>query len=83
MLSKDDVIQVLSIPLLGIVPENKDIITYANKGEPSILYRNSITGKAFNNIVCRLLGEKIDFMEIKEEKGILKLLKIFRGHNDS
>jgi len=78
MLSKDDVIQVLSIPLLGIVPEGNDIITHANRGEPSILHRNSITGKAFDNITRRLLGEKVDFMEIKEERGISKLLKIFK-----
>jgi septum site-determining protein MinD len=79
MLSKDDVVQVLSVPLLGIVPENKDILTYANKGEPSILHQNSITGRAFNNITRRILGEDVELMEIKEEKRFLKLLNIFKG----
>ncbi|MCD6223765.1 MAG: septum site-determining protein MinD [Deltaproteobacteria bacterium] len=79
MLSKDDVVQVLSVPLLGIVPENKDVLTHANKGEPSILHQNSTTGRAFNNITRRILGEDVELMEIKEEKGFLKLLNIFKG----
>lgn len=68
MMSKDDVLQVLSIPLLGIVPEDKNIVNYTNIGEPSVLHTESESGKAFMNIAKRILGEDADLMEIKEKK---------------
>ena len=68
MMSKDDVLQVLSVPLLGIVPEDKNIVSYTNIGEPSVLHTESESGKAFMNIAKRILGEDTDFMEIKEKK---------------
>ncbi len=73
MMSKDDVLQVLSIPLLGIVPEDKNIVSYTNIGEPSILHKDSNSGKAYANIVRRILGEDVPLMEIMEEKkGIIQ-----------
>ena len=73
MMSKDDVLQVLSIPLLGVVPEDKNIVNYTNIGEPSVLHTESESGKAFMNIAKRILGEDTDLMEIKEKKtGILQ-----------
>jgi len=68
MMSKDDVLQVLSVPLLGVVPEDKNIVSYTNIGEPSVLHTESESGKAFMNIAKRILGEDTDFMEIKEKK---------------
>ncbi len=68
MMSKDDVLQVLSIPLIGVVPEDSNIVSYTNIGEPSILHKESQSGAAYKNIVKRILGEDIPFMEITEEK---------------
>ena len=67
-MSKDDVLQVLSIPLIGVVPEDDNIVSYTNIGEPSILHKESDSGLAYKNIVKRILGEDISFMEITEEK---------------
>ena len=73
MMSKDDVLQVLSIPLIGIVPEDNNIVSYTNIGEPSILHKESHSGAAYKNIVERLSGKDAPFMEIIEEKrGILQ-----------
>jgi len=68
MMSKDDVLQVLSIPLIGVVPEDNNIVSYTNIGEPSILHKDSNSGAAYKNIVKRILGEDVPFMEITEEK---------------
>ncbi len=68
MMSKDDVLQVLSIPLIGVVPEDSNIVSYTNTGEPSILHKESNSGLAYKNIVRRILGESVPFMEITEEK---------------
>ncbi len=68
MMSKDDVLQVLSIPLIGVVPEDNNIVSYTNIGEPSVLHKDSNSGAAYKNIVKRILGEDVPFMEITEEK---------------
>ncbi len=80
MMSKDDVLQVLSIPLIGVVPEDKNIVSYTNLGEPSILHKDSKSGQAYKNIVQRLLGKDVEFMEITEEKkGFLKnIVSLFK-----
>ncbi len=72
MMSKDDVLQVLNIPLIGVVPEDKNIVSYTNTGEPSILHSQSESGLAYKNIIQRIMGENVPFMEINEKKtGIL------------
>ncbi len=80
MMSKDDVLQVLSIPLIGVVPEDKNIVSYTNLGEPSILHKDSKSGQAYKNIVQRLLGKDVELMEITEEKkGFLKnIVSLFK-----
>ncbi len=80
MMSKDDVLQVLSIPLIGVIPEDKNIVSYTNVGEPSILHKDSKSGLAYKNIAQRLLGKSVNFMEITEEKkGFLKsIVDIFK-----
>ncbi len=68
MLDVDDVLQILAIELLGVVPEDSNMIRYTNRGEPAILDNISLSGRAFNNIAARLDGEDRPFMslEIKE-----------------
>ena len=78
MMSKDDVLQVLNIPLIGVVPEDENIVSYTNIGEPSILHSDSPSGKAYKNITQRLLGKDVPFMEIVErKKGIIETIISF------
>lgn len=78
MLNTDDVLQILSIPLIGIIPEDKNIISYTNMGEPSVLHKDSPSGKAYFNVVRRILGDNVEFNEIKEEKkGFLQTIFSF------
>ncbi len=78
MMSKDDVLQVLNIPLIGVVPEDENIVSYTNIGEPSILHSDSPSGKAYKNITQRLLGKDVPFMEIVErKKGIIEAIISF------
>ncbi len=75
MMSKDDVLQVLSIPLIGVVPEDGNIVSYTNIGEPSILHPDSPSGKAYKNITQRILGKDVPFIEIVEKKkGIIETI---------
>ncbi len=75
MLSMEDVIEILRIPLLGVIPESQSVLSASNKGEPVILDTESDAGQAYEDTVGRLLGEDRQFRFIEEEKkGFLKRL---------
>lgn len=67
MMSSADVIDILSIPLIGIVPDDENVVIATNQGEP-LVGNNTLAGKAYQNICCRILGQETPFMEF--EKGI-------------
>lgn len=75
MLSMEDVLELLRIPLIGVIPEDQSVLRASNQGEPVILDKDSIAGQAYGDMVDRLLGEKRTFRFIEEEKkGFLKRL---------
>jgi septum site-determining protein MinD len=59
MLSVADVEEILAIPLLGVIPESKDVLAASNSGEPVILDEASDAGQAYDDAVARLLGEDL------------------------
>ncbi len=59
MLSVEDVQEILAIPLLGVIPESKSVLTASNSGEPVILDEVSDAGQAYSDAVARLLGEEL------------------------
>lgn len=80
MLSTMDVVEILAIDLLGIIPEDKEIVISTNRGTPVVLDGRAPSGKAFRNIAGRILGQEIPFMPIKESSGVLDhLTRFIRG----
>ncbi len=69
MLSVEDVLSILALPLIGIVPEDENIITSTNEGEPIYYNEKSSASKAYKNIAKRVLGEDVPFMDISVKKG--------------
>ncbi|WP_295451114.1 septum site-determining protein MinD [uncultured Thiodictyon sp.] len=78
MLSVKDVQDILSLDLLGIIPESKAVLTASNAGVPVILDRESDAGQAYSDAVSRYLGEEVPhrFMTA-EKKGFFN--RLFRG----
>lgn len=75
MLSMEDVLEILRIPLAGVIPEDQSVLRASNQGEPVILDTESDAGKAYADTVDRILGEERPFRFIEEEKkGFLKRL---------
>lgn len=70
MLSVADVQDILSLHLLGVIPESKSVLTASNSGMPVILDEKSDAGQAYADIVARYLGEDIPHRFIEEKKGI-------------
>lgn len=78
MLSMEDVLDILRIPLVGVIPEDQSVLRASNQGEPVILNEQSDAGKAYSDAVDRILGEQRPFRFLDEEKkGFLK--RLFRG----
>ncbi|BGI51015.1 MAG: septum site-determining protein MinD [Arsenophonus endosymbiont of Ceratovacuna japonica] len=68
MLSMEDVLEILCIPLIGVIPEDKSVLRSSNQGEPVILDDKSNAGKAYSDCVDRILGINHPMRFIKEEK---------------
>ncbi|GGJ84109.1 site-determining protein [Lentibacillus kapialis] len=79
MLDIDDIIQILSIDLLGIVIDDDDVIKASNSGEPVALQGNSKASVAYRNIARRILGETVPLQSLEEEKGMFQKVKQFFG----
>lgn len=65
MLSVDDILDLLAIDLIGIVPEDENVIVASNKGQPLALDTKNRAGQAFQNIARRLMGEQVAFLELE------------------
>ncbi|MFZ3044654.1 MAG: septum site-determining protein MinD, partial [Desulfatirhabdiaceae bacterium] len=58
MLSHQDVVDVLSIELIGLVQMDDQVVVATNTGLPLVLQKDSAAGEAFRRIAQRLNGEK-------------------------
>lgn len=77
MLSAEDVIDILSIQLIGIVPEDENILIAGNKGTPD---QQSKAGTAFRNIAQRLMGKDIPLAELNGSSNIFqRIARLFGG----
>jgi septum site-determining protein MinD len=74
MMSVEDVTDILSISLLGVVPSDESIVTSTNRGEPAALDPTSQAGQAFRNIAARLTGQEVPFMVLEQPDGALRRL---------
>jgi septum site-determining protein MinD len=61
MLSVDDVCDILSAELLGIVPDDEEIIDTTNRGEPIVLNADARLSGIYVKIARRLEGELVPF----------------------
>ncbi|HBZ53315.1 MAG TPA: septum site-determining protein MinD [Eubacterium sp.] len=81
MLSIDDVNDILSINIIGIVPDDSNIIVATNKGEP-LVGGDTLAGQAYSNIVKRILGEEVPFLDLTPKKTFIqKITGLFGNKN--
>ncbi len=77
MLSAEDVTDILSIELIGVVPEDEAVLIAGNRGMPE---PNSRAGQAFTEIARRLLGENVPHSHTDASQGFFKrLTRLFTG----
>ena len=80
MIDIQDMLDILAIPLIGVVPDDDGIVASANKGEPIIMNEKSKAGQAYGDIVLRIIGEEVPYQSYEKPKGFFgKLKRIFGG----
>ena len=73
MMSVDDVTEILSIPLLGIIPDDEQVVIGTNQGTP-VISIHSAAGTAYSNICRRILGEEVEFLDLNNAQSFLSRL---------
>lgn len=76
MMTVDDVTEILSIPLIGALPDDEQVVIGTNQGEP-VIGLDSKAGTAYMNICKRITGMEVPFMELQNNTGILTKLSNF------
>lgn len=79
MMDIDDIIEILSVDLLGIIPEDDYIVISTNRGEPAVTNPAASASTAYKNIVRRLMGENVPLMHLEADNGLLTRIKKFLG----
>jgi septum site-determining protein MinD len=75
MLNVDDVLEILSIPLLGIVPESEDVLRASNVGSPVVLHNSdSAPARAYADAARRLCGMDVPMIIPSTRKGFFEKL---------
>ncbi len=77
MLSQEDVLDVLAIPLLGVVPDDEAIIIATNDGTPVATDDHTLAGRAYHNIARRLMGQDVPLLDLRQ-RGFFDRLFGFR-----
>jgi septum site-determining protein MinD len=78
MMSIEDIIDILAIDLIGVVPDDENIIISTNRGEPAVTEDKSLAGQAYRNVAKRIMGEEVPLIDLSGQDGFLaKVKKLF------
>ena len=71
ILKVEDVLDILSIPLLGIIPESEEVLRASNVGSPVTLNNpTAAPSRAYFDAIKRLKGETIEMTVPSDRRGI-------------
>lgn len=66
MMSVEDVTEILSVSLLGAIPDDENVVIATNQGEPLFLLNNSaLAAKAYQNICNRIIGMDVPLLDLE------------------
>jgi len=78
-----DIVDLLSINLIGAIPDDDNVIIQTNKGEPSVTNPKSLSGKAYMETAKRILGSDIPVTIPGKKEGFFeKIRKAFSGSKE-
>ena len=74
MMSSEDVVEILAVDLIGVVPDDENIVISTNQGEP-LVGKDCQAGQAYMNICHRILGEEVPYLNLEATNGLFQKLK--------
>lgn len=69
----DDVLDILAIDLLGVVPEDSNIVISTDRGVPAVLNKRTMASRAYRNIARRLSGENVPLARFRRRSFFARL----------
>lgn len=75
MMNVADIEDILAIDLIGVVPDDEEVVMSTNRGEPAVFKDQSLSGMAFRNIARRITGEEVPFLEFDVQESFFDKLK--------
>ena len=78
MMNVDECMDILGIPIIGIVPEDEELTACALSGELAMSQEKSLAGKAFSNIAKRLCGENIPILTMEKKRRFKIFEKLYK-----
>ena len=75
MLGVEDILDILAVKLLGVVPDDENVVISTNKGEPLVYKGDSLAAKAFKNIASRIEGVEVPLLDLDIKMSILEKIK--------
>ncbi len=75
MMTVEDIEDILAIDLIGVVPDDEDVVMSTNRGEPTVFKDQSISGTAFKNVAKRIIGEEVPFLQFDVQENFFEKLK--------
>lgn len=79
MMSVDDVCEILSTELLGLIPDDEEIIDSTNRGEPIVSTEGSRLAAIYDKIARRLEGDVVPFTKLEEPTFFGRLFAAFKA----
>ncbi len=79
MMNIEDILDILAIDLIGVVPDDENIVISTNKGEPVVTSEQSMAGRAYKNIAMRIQGEEVPFIDLQLNVTFFSKLKRLIG----
>ena len=79
MMNREDILEILAIPLIGIVPDHSDIIVSTNRGTPVVFDERSPVGQAYRRITDRVMGMEVDIPPMDGNQGVWNMFRRWMG----
>lgn len=67
-MSIDEIVQHLSVGLLGVIYEDNELASYSNRGNPVVLDPDNLSAQCYRNIARRILGETVPLLQPREKQ---------------
>ncbi len=80
MMSVEDVTEILAVHLLGVIPDDEQVVIATNQGEP-VVGNDSLSGHAYENICRRILGEDVPVPDYSKPETLLDRVKHLLGRS--